>query len=113
MDKQLIFKNYIDGLNSMELKDKDLYQQYAMMKSAKSVLEERIEELNKIIFEEMQKTGERKKTFDYGGFTIVPKEKWSYSDAVKSKENEVKELKKKEQDEGVANMETSEYLLFK
>jgi hypothetical protein len=106
-------KEFLDYLNEKELKDVDLYTQYAEMKNAHRVLGERMEEINSIILEEMLARSENQKKFDFGNFTVVKKPVWKYSDVVKGIETTLKEIKAKEQKEGVAVKEESNYLLFK
>lgn len=108
-----IFRNYIDTLNGMELKDKDLYTQYAMMKNAYKILSDRIDELSEIIVEEMRREGSIKKEFDYGKFSLSKRTKWTYSEEVEKLNISLKETKKKEEDEGIATREETEYLNFR
>lgn len=108
-----IFRGYIETLNSMELKDKDLYTQYAMMKNAYKILADRIDELSEIIVEEMKREGSIKKEFDYGKFSLTKRAKWTYSEEVEKLNTSLKETKKKEEDEGIAVKEETEYLNFR
>lgn len=106
-------KEFLDYLNDKQLRGKDLFEQYSEMKNAKKVIEDRIEEINALIMEEMNESGETKRIFDFGGFTIVPKLTWKYSEKVKEEEARVKALKKQEEESGVAVSEEKKYLLFK
>ena len=87
--------DFIKKLNEMDLKDRDLYQQYSVMKNASKVIDTRIEEISQYILDEMNRIGEIKKEFDFGKFTIVPKKTYKYTDAVEIAAKQLKELKKK------------------
>lgn len=113
MTEQNKFIDYINSLNDMELKDKGLYQQYSMMKAAAKVLDERVDEINQLIVEEMERLGVERQTFEYGVFSLTSRKKWKYSPDILSKEREVKELKKREEDEGKATFEETKSLLFR
>lgn len=106
-------KEFVDYLNEKELKDRDLYIQYAEMKNAQKILDERIDEINQIILEQMVEQGEEKKVFDFGGFTVGKRATWKYTEAVKEIEDKVKEVKKEEQEKGLATKEEKPYLIFK
>lgn len=106
-------KNFIDKLDTMDLKDRDLHQQYAILKSATKKIDERVDEIGGIILGEMKVLGEIKKEFDFGKFTVVKKTSYKYSENVDTLATGLKELKKKEEEEGIANKEEKEYLLFK
>lgn len=107
------FKEFIDYLNSLTLKDKDLYAQYYMMKSASKILDERTDELQSMILEEMNALGVEKQKFEYGSFTVTERKSWKYSDDVKEKELTFKEAKKKEEEDGIATCEIKKGLLFR
>lgn len=125
MEIQKFFSEYIQQLNKLNLKDNDLYVQYASMKNAVKVLEERIEELNGMIKEEMEKTlGVEKQKFPFGTFTIGKKSVYKFSENIKKLEEEFKtkvdELKKpieeekqKEIEEGIAIEEIKTNLIFR
>lgn len=113
MENILLFNKFIDSLNSMNLNDSDLYEQYSIMKNSAKVLAERIDEISDMILEEMNRIGVDKQKFEYGTFTRATRTKYIYSDAVKSKEQEVKELKKEEESSGVAKVEETQYLSFR
>lgn len=107
------FSEFVDYLNTLELKESDLYEQYAMMKNATKVLDERIEELQTLITEEMERMKLEKQQFAYGTFTITNRKTFKYSEVVKEKEVEVKALKKQEEESGVATFEEKKGLLFR
>ena len=99
------FKEFIDYLDSLNLNDGDLYEQYAMMKNATKVLDERTEELQGMIVEEMERIGVDKQTFPYGTFSATSRKNWKYTENVENKLLEIKSLKKKEEESGVATFE--------
>lgn len=107
------FKDFIDYLSSLTLKDRDLYEQYAMMKNASKVLDERTTELQEMILEEMNRIGVEKQKFEYGSFSITERKTWKYTDDVKQKETEFKEAKKSEEESGTATCEIKKGLLFR
>lgn len=113
MDIHEKFHEFVSYLNSLKLRDRDLYEQYAMMKNASSILDERTSELQSMILEEMKELGVEKQQFPYGGFTVTSRKTFTYTPAVKEKEQEVKDLKKKEEEDGVATFEIKNGLLFK
>lgn len=107
------FKKFLDYLNSLTLKDRDLYEQYAMMKNAIKVLDERVEELQGMIVGEMQEMKLEKQQFEYGTFTVTNRKTFKYSELVKEEEQKVKALKKSEEESGVATFEEKQGLLFR
>jgi len=107
------FKEFLDYLNSLKLRDRDLYEQYAMMKNAIKVLDERTEELQAMILEEMDALKVEKQKFAYGTFSITSRKSFKYSDLVKVKDAEVKALKKVEEEDGTATFEEKKSLLFR
>lgn len=104
--------NFIDKLNTLDLKGRDLHVQYAVLKSAEKKIAERVEEIGGIILEEMKAVGEVKKEFDFGRFTVVKKESYVYSASISDLNDQLKEMKKSEVEEGIAQVEEKEYLLF-
>lgn len=125
MEIQKFFSEYVEQLNKLNLKDNDLYVQYASMKNAVKVLEERIDELNGMIKEEMEVTlGVEKQKFAFGTFSIGKKSTYRFSDTIKKLEDELKikvdELKKpieeeksKEIEKGIAVEEIKTNLIFR
>ena len=107
------FKEFIDYLNSLSLKDKDLYEQYAMMKSASGVLDERMSELAGMIIGEMELSGVEKQTFPYGTFSQTERKTWKYSEDIENKNTALKEAKKLEENSGEATYEIKKSLLFR
>jgi len=113
MDIHKKFHEFVEYLNSLKLRDADLYQQYAMMKNAIKVLDERVEELSEMIVGEMETTGVVKQTFDFGTFTQSERKTWKYTEQVETLNQKLKETKKKEEESGVATFETKKSLLFR
>ncbi len=111
------FKEFIDYLNSLQLKDRDLYEQYAMMKNATKVLDERVKELQGMIADVMLDLGVDKQEFDYGTFSIATRKTYRYSQALEQRENQLNEElendKQKERESGVATCEEKKGLLFR
>lgn len=107
------FVEFIDYLNSLDLKDADLYEQYSMMKNATKVLDERIDELQGMIFDEMKRLKVEKQVFEFGQFIITQRKTFSYTENVEKLNNSLKELKKKEEQEGIAKLEIKENVMFK
>ncbi len=106
-------KEFIESLNTMTLKDKDLYEQYMFMKSASRVIDERIDEVGNMIVEEMNRVGEIKKEFEFGKFTIGSRKSYKYSPKVEELNEKVKVQKKIEEEDGTAEVTEKNYLLFK
>ena len=113
MDTHKKFKEFLDYLISLKLRDADLYEQYAMMKNATKVLDERIEELSEMIIGEMETIGVVKQVFDYGTFTQSERKTWKYSEQVELLNAKLKETKKKEEENETATFEIKKSLLFR
>lgn len=107
------FIKFLGDIKSMNITGKELYQQYYLCKNAIRVLEEHSSELNQLILDEMNELGVEKQEFDFGKFTKAGRTKWEYSPQVFQAEKNVKELKNKEQEEGVATKTETYYLLIK
>jgi len=107
------FIKFMDELKSMNITGKELYEQYWLAKNAIKVLEDHAGELNQIILDEMNGLGVEKQEFDFGKFTKGSRTKWEYSPQVFKAEKDIKELKTKEQEEGIATKTESHYLLIK
>lgn len=113
MDIHKKFHEFIEYLNSLKLRDADLYEQYAMMKNAIKVLDERVEELSEMIIGEMETTGVTKQTFPYGTFTQSERKTWKYTEQVELLNAKLKETKKKEEENETATFEIKKSLLFR
>ena len=107
------FIKFLEEIKSMNITGKELYQQYYLCKNAVRVLEEHASELNQLILDEMNELGVEKQEFDFGKFTKASRTKWEYSPQVFQAEKNVKELKNKEQEEGIATKIETNYLLIK
>ena len=107
------FVKFLDELKGMDLEGKSLYMAYWLAKNAIKVLETFAGELNQIILEEMGKMELEKQEFDFGTFTKASRIKWEYSPKVFQAEKDIKELKTKEQEDGVAIKTETTYLLIK
>lgn len=92
---------------------KELLSKYVKLEEKFKSLEEEKKLLREEIVEDFKKNKLEKVESDWGSFTICEKKSWKYSDKIKSLEDKVKIAKDKEQKKGIAEMSTSEYLLFK
>lgn len=113
MEQITKFKNIIDDLNKMELKDTDLFIQAHLMKNMSRILDERMEEINKIVLEDMVSKKLEKQTFDYGTFTVAKRAKYTYTEKVDNLSEQLKKQKKVEEATGEAKKEETIYLLIK
>lgn len=93
--------------------DKDTFQQYAKIKKQIKELTQQAKELEPELTESMLEAGADKVKTEFGSFTIVVRKKYEYSDKVKELESSVKELKKVEEQSGIAEATESKSLMFR
>ena len=92
---------------------KELLKEYVKLETKFKELEEQKKALREEIVQAMRKEKMEKVETDFGSFTICYKSSYAYTDAIKKLEDKVKIAKIKEQEKGIAEKTTSEYLLFK
>lgn len=112
-DIHLTFNSFIDKLNALDLTDADLYVQYAVMKNAAKVLAERIQEINGLIMEEMDRLKVEKQQFDYGTFSVTERKKWTYPALILKAEEKLEARKLQSQKDGKATVEITKSLMFR
>ena len=93
--------------------NKSLFVQYAELDSSIKALEEEKNALKPQVIEEIKKSGAEKIESDFGNFTIVSKNTYSYSSKVNEAETKLKTLKKKEEADGTAKAKVTEFLYFR
>lgn len=92
---------------------KALCKEYADLEAQKKEIEERQKAIKPEITGEMENLGVEQVKSDFGTFYFMTRKKWSYSDAVKSVEETLKNTKKQEEENGTAKAEESKTLAFK
>lgn len=107
------FRDFYKGLSEFACNGTDLYQQYAMMKIATKMMEERIDELNEYIVDEMKDKELEKQQFEFGSFSLSTRKTYKYTEAVNSLADKLKAQKKAEEESGEATLEEKKSLLFK
>lgn len=90
----------------------NLYEQYALLKSKMTELENQEAELRTKILEEMVEKGEEKIETAMGSFKKATLKKWTYTDKVAELEEEFKAQKAKEQSTGEATFVEQPSLRF-
>ncbi len=88
---------------------------YADLKAQISVLENQLEILKPEVETIVVELAPEDKVVEteFGTFTMVPKRKYTYSEAVQLAEKALKDTKKNEEATGVATYEVNPYVLFK
>ena len=93
--------------------NKMLFENLAKLESRRKELEIEIELARHAVLQEMQKGGADTVKAEVGTFTVTTRKKWAYSDEVKVAETNIKNLKKVEEETGIAKFEESKSLLFR
>ena len=94
--------------------NKLIFENLAKLERGKKDIEIEIELARHAVIMEMKKeNADTAKVTEVGTFTLTKRKKWSYSDEVKVAEGNVKNLKKVEEETGIAKFEESESLLFR
>lgn len=89
------------------------FEEYAEIKKQIKLLEDKESFLKKAILSELEKNKVDKVDTSYGKFTIAKRKNWIYSDKVAELKEKVKLTEIEEQENGVAKVETTSYLMFK
>lgn len=110
---QETFVQFLSELTSIGMKDAQLYEQVKITKNAITVLQERYDELSAILLEDLKEKGLSKVETEYGKFTVAERAKWIYSPSIEVLNNNLKDAKKKEEEDGIATKEIINYLLVK
>ena len=93
--------------------NKELFKNYADIKNQIKELTVKAKEMEGVVTEEMNKNNVEEVKSDFGTFFFKTLKKWAYSEEVRDKEVEVKELKKKEEETNIAKFEESKSLSFR
>ncbi len=91
---------------------KELFQKYSQLKNTIKELQEEVNVLEPELMNEMKESGAEKVESDFGLFTIVPRKAYQYSDVVKSMETVLKDKKKEEEKNGVAQVSINTSLRY-
>ncbi|MFN3386569.1 MAG: hypothetical protein ACK42Y_08290 [Candidatus Thermochlorobacter sp.] len=90
----------------MTTEDKELLRHYLDLRAKASEIEEELEKLKPAVFdvvdEELRATGEKQVIFEDMSFQIQYRTTYEYSSEVKQLEEQLKEIKKREEKSGVA-----------
>jgi hypothetical protein len=95
---------------------KELFQKYGELKSQIVQLSAEAKELEKDIFPQMlelKENGVDNVKSDYGTFFLILHKTWIYSKDVKTKEAELKAIKKSEEESGKASFKESQSFSFR
>ena len=93
--------------------EKQTFEAYAKIKHQIKELTAEAKELEQEILPDMIEGGIDKVKTEFGGFTIVNRKTWTYSEKVAELSEEVKAQKKKEEEDGTAKAEEKKSLLFR
>lgn len=89
-----------------------LLEEYVIIEEQFKLIEQKKKDARAAIVADFTKKNIEKVETDFGSFTISSRTVWSYTDAVKKLEEKVKIAKTKEQEKGVADATTTEFLLY-
>lgn len=92
--------------------NQEILKEYSELRKQKEALEERIAELGAAVMGMLQKEGIDKAESEYGTFSVISIPRWSYTEAVKTEESRIKELKKREREEGKAERQATTSLRY-
>jgi len=92
---------------------KELFENLAKLEAKKKGIEIEIELARHAVIQEMAKENvDTAKVNEVGTFTVTVSKKWTYSDEIKVAETNIKNLKKVEQETGIAKAEEIPSLRF-
>ena len=103
----------LEELKKMDIGGSGLFEQVAMIKNYQKILADRNDELVQLALDEMELANEVKREMPFGKFTVAERKSYVYTDAVTLIENDLKDVKKEEQDNGKAQVNITKYLLVK
>lgn len=92
---------------------KELFEEYAELQKQADAIADKQKLLKEKLVEDMNANEIEKVESDFGSFYFTSRKTWKYSDSVKAKESEVKDLKKKEEEDGTAEFTESKSLSFR
>lgn len=93
--------------------NKEVLKEYAELKVQEKQIKLRIDELNPLIKADLVAQGLDKLPTNLGNFNIKRAKKWTYSEAVKKMEENLKLLKTEEEADGTATFVEVEQLEFR
>lgn len=82
--------------------NQDKFEEYFNLKQQIANLEEKKEALAVELMDEMDDSSTKEATLPFGIFIIRERRTWDYSESVKQMDKRIKELKKKEERDGMA-----------
>ena len=92
--------------------ENSIYEQYAQMTKQIKELQTEQKELGSQCLKEMEDNNANQMKATFGTFSLVERKKWVYTQDVKHAEEEVKVIKKTEEENGKAKFSTSKSLRF-
>lgn len=92
---------------------KKLFQVYSELEIQRKQIDDQMASLKVQIVDEMDKEAVDKIESDFGVFYFTERKAWSYSEVIKEKETELKQIQKDEQASGVAEATVSRSLTFR
>lgn len=97
----------------MTYMNKELFAQYLKVKLELKYLESQEQDLKQQILKEFRSNQIDKLATDFGSFTVAKRTSWIYTEAVKKIAERLKLQQIREQEQGLAQEKSQEYLLFK
>jgi hypothetical protein len=91
----------------------ELYKELAELLRLQKEIDEKVTTAKTALLEKMQESGEEKTVTEWGAFTLASRKSYTYSPTIKKMEGEVKLAKVKEEQDGTAEVKTTNYILFK
>lgn len=93
--------------------NKQILDRYAEIKRTIKILTTEADTLEAPIKEAMLSSLVEKIELETGTLTLTSRKKWTYGESVKKIETNLKETKKKEEEDGVAKLEETKILVFR
>lgn len=91
----------------------DQLKEYAKLKIEEKAIKARIDELNPLILEDIQKSGADEVPTSMGTFTLSSRRTYKYPDEIVNMELSLKEKKTEAEAKGTATPVDKEYIIFK
>ena len=88
-------------------------KEYESLKLQIKELTDKAKELEPVVVEALESVEEDQIETDVGKFYFTTRKSWKYTDAVKIKEAEFKDLKKEEEENGIAKCEEKKSLTYR
>lgn len=94
--------------------NQDTLKEYANIKAEIKLLEKKAEEINPVVLDIMRKEElEEISIEDQGKLSLASRRTWKYSSDTQEKEKALKQIKKEEEQTGLADYSEKHYVIFK